>query len=49
MKRDFQGHLARIKEVLLEVERRGEVFFDDTVRLGRVFKLMNPEKGQKRF
>ncbi len=26
MKRDFQGHLARIKEVLLEVERRGEVF-----------------------
>ncbi len=49
MKRDFQGHLARIKDVLLEVERRGEVFFDDTVRLGRVLKLIKPEKIKNGF
>ncbi len=49
MKRDFQGHLGRIKNVLLEIERRGEVFFDDTVRLGRVLKLVKPEKIKQGF
>lgn len=49
MKRDFEGHLGRIKTVLLEVERRGEVFFDDTVRIEKLFKLMQTEKVKEEF
>jgi small GTP-binding protein len=44
MRRDFEGHLARIKTVLLEVERRGDQFFDDTVRMRNVFGLMNSDR-----
>ncbi len=44
MRREFESYLTRIKTVLLEVERRGEVFFDDTVKLSRVFDLVNNER-----
>ncbi|MEZ4632047.1 MAG: hypothetical protein R2880_15275 [Deinococcales bacterium] len=46
MRRDFSAHVNNIKQVLLEVERRGDVFFDENVRLGRLFKLMNSETDQ---
>ena len=44
MRREFESYLTRVKTVLLEVERRGEVFFDDTVKLSRVFDLVNNER-----
>lgn len=44
MRRDFEAHLGRIKTVLLEVERRGDVFFDDTVRVEKLFQLMQTDK-----
>jgi small GTP-binding protein len=40
MAREFESYLTRIKMVLLEVERRGDAFFDDTVRLGRMADLV---------
>lgn len=46
---DFKNHLTYIKGILLEVERRGEIFFDDTIRLGRALKLMQTQEIQKRF
>ncbi|HEX7022146.1 MAG TPA: dynamin family protein [Trueperaceae bacterium] len=49
MRREFTGYLDRIKTVLLEVERRGEVFFDDTVRLSRLLMLMNNERVREAF
>ena len=49
MRREFDGYLNRIKTVLLEVERRGEVFFDDVIRLSNVLYLMNSERVRQDF
>jgi small GTP-binding protein len=49
MRREFAGYLARIKTVLVEVERRGDVFFDDTVRFGNLLGLINSDKVRKQF
>ena len=49
MKREFETYLARVKTVLLEVERRGEVFFDDFIRFRRVLDLINTERVQEAF
>ena len=47
--REGRSYLDRIKTVLLEVERRGEVFFDDTVQLGNLFTLLRPERVRAAF
>ncbi|MFO8149384.1 MAG: dynamin family protein [Trueperaceae bacterium] len=47
--REGRAYLDRVKTVLLEVERRGEVFFDDTVRLGRLITLLRAEKVRAAF
>jgi len=47
--REGRAYLDRVKTVLLEVERRGEVFFDDTVHLGRLLTLLRPEKVRVAF
>jgi len=47
--REGRAYLDRVKTVLLEVERRGEVFFDDTVRLGRLVTLLRSEKVRAAF
>jgi len=47
--REGRAYLDRVKTVLLEVERRGEVFFDDTVRLGRLVTLLRAEKVRAAF
>ena len=49
MKREYAGYLSRIKTVLVEVERRGDVFFDETIRFGNVLTLMNSEKVKRQF
>ena len=49
MHREFESYLARVKTVLLEVERRGDIFFDDTVRLQKVFSLVNTERIREAF
>ena len=49
MRRDFENYLTRIKTVLLEVERRGDAYFDDTIRLRNVFSLMNSDKIKQDF
>ncbi|HUO86469.1 MAG TPA: dynamin family protein [Thermoanaerobaculia bacterium] len=42
--REFRFRLADVEKVLTEVENRGLEFFDDTVRLARVFDLVNRER-----
>jgi hypothetical protein len=42
--REFRFRLADVEKVLTEIENRGLEFFDDTVRLARVFDLVNRER-----
>ena len=49
MRREFQAYLARTKTILLEVERRGDIYFNDTVRLRNLFSLMNSERIKEQF
>lgn len=41
LEREFAFRLADVEKVLGDVEARGLAYFDDTVRLGRVFDLLN--------
>lgn len=49
MSREFENYMARVKTVLLEVERRGDIFFDDTVRIRNVIGLMNNDRIRTEF
>ncbi|HKI57943.1 MAG TPA: dynamin family protein [Trueperaceae bacterium] len=49
MRREYESYLARIENVLLEVEKRGHEFFDDTVQLRRLFLLMNTSRVREAF
>jgi len=49
LRREGQAYLDRVTTVLLEVERRGEVFFDDTIRLSRVMTLLRSEQVRQAF
>jgi small GTP-binding protein len=45
----FELRMSAVEKVLLEMEARGHQYFDDTLRLGRVFDLMNRARIQREF
>ena len=47
--RDFDFRMADIDNILLEMERRGQDYFDDTMRIGRVMDLLNRSRVQQGF
>ena len=47
--RDFEFRMADIDKILLEMERRGQDYFDDTLRIGRVMDLLNRSRVQHDF
>ncbi|MEZ5417161.1 MAG: dynamin family protein [Vicinamibacterales bacterium] len=49
MTRGFELRLAEVDNVLHQFEQRGDAFFDDTVRVGRLFDLMNKSRIQLAF
>jgi len=49
MAREFRFRLADVAGVLQEFEARGMRFFDDTLRLGRVFDLLNKPRVKAEF
>jgi small GTP-binding protein len=49
MERDFALRIVNVENVLLELERRGIRFFDDTMRIGRVVDLLNRSRIQEAF
>lgn len=49
MQRDFQFRMADIENILLEMEKRGDAYFDETFRLARVFDLLSKDRIQKEF
>ena len=49
LQRDFKFHLTEIENLLNEMELRGMEFFDDTVRIGRMFDLMKGDRIRDEF
>ena len=49
MQRDFDFRMSDIENVLFEMERRGQDYFDGTLRLPRVLDLLNKTRIQKEF
>ena len=49
MQRDFNFRMADIENVLYEMEQRGEDYFDQTIRLTQVFKLLDRQAVQRDF
>lgn len=49
MEHDFTFRMSDIENSLLEMERRGEEFFDDTFRLARVLDLLSKSRIQQEF
>jgi small GTP-binding protein len=47
--RDFDFRMADIDRILLEMERRGQDYFDETMRIGRVMDLLNRSRMQQGF
>jgi small GTP-binding protein len=47
--RDFDFRMSDIDRILLEMERRGQDFFDETMRIGRVMDLLNRSRMQQGF
>ena len=45
----FQLRMAAVENVLLEMEARGHRYFEDTLRVGRVFDLLNRSRIQQGF
>ncbi len=46
---EFAGRKARLAQVFAEIEARGERWFREHVRLGRLFDLLNASRVQKSF
>ncbi|MEZ5318377.1 MAG: dynamin family protein [Vicinamibacterales bacterium] len=49
MTRGFELRLAEVDNLLRQFEQRGDAFFEDTVRVGRIFDLMNRSRIQLEF
>jgi small GTP-binding protein len=49
MVRDFQFRLADIENILYGMEKRGNAFFDETMRLANIFDLLNKSRIQEGF
>ncbi len=49
MRRDFRYRLADIEKVLLAMNNRGTLYFDETLRLARVLDLVNTQRIQGEF
>jgi small GTP-binding protein len=47
--RDFEFRMADIDRILLEMEKRGQDYFDETIRIGRVMDLLNRSRVQQGF
>ncbi len=49
MERGFELRMMEMDRLLLELESRAHVFFDETIRLGRIFDLVNKKRIQEEF
>lgn len=49
MQRDFNFCMSDVENILYEMEQRGQDYFDETIRLARVFDLLNKSRIQEEF
>lgn len=49
MTREFKLRLADVDNILLEMEKRGNQYFEETLRLPRVFDLLNRDRIKREF
>ncbi len=49
MHREFAGRLSQIENVIYDLKERGDAFFDDTLRVGRLRDLLNSDRIQREF
>jgi small GTP-binding protein len=49
MRRQFAYHLTRIENIIAKMTARGDEFFEETIRLGRIFDLLNSDKIRGEF
>ena len=49
MRRDFALRLSELENILYELQERGNRFFDDALRIGRVIDLLNSSRMQAEF
>jgi small GTP-binding protein len=49
MQEQFGHRMAAIENALLQMEQRGHAYFDETLRIGRVFDLFNKARVQEGF
>ncbi len=49
MRRQFTYHLTRIENIITRMIARGDAFFDETIRIGRIFDLINTDKIRGQF
>jgi small GTP-binding protein len=49
MRKQFAYHLDRIENIIGKMNARGDEFFEDTIRIGRVIDLMNKDKIKAEF
>ncbi|MGH2559130.1 MAG: dynamin family protein, partial [Thermomicrobiales bacterium] len=49
MHRQFAYHLTRIESIIAKMITRGDDFFEETIRLGRVFDLLNTDRIRGEF
>ena len=49
MRRQFAYHLTRVENIIARMLQRGDAFFEETIRIGRVFDLLNKDKIRGEF
>jgi len=49
MRRQFAYYLTRIENIIGRMNARGDEFFEETIRLGRIFDLLNSDKIRLQF
>jgi small GTP-binding protein len=49
MRKQFEYHLSRIETIIARMMARGDAFFDETIRIGRVLDLLKSDKVKADF
>ncbi|NPA26514.1 MAG: GTP-binding protein [Chloroflexi bacterium] len=49
MRRNFEARMAEMDNLLLEMESRAQQYFDETIRIARIFDLANKKRIEREF
>jgi small GTP-binding protein len=49
MKREFEGRLSQIENIIYDLRERGDDFFDETLRVRRIPELLNSGRVEREF